>query len=87
MQFFLDNFHRAFGNRIQEHLTVFLGKNAIIENYHDPIIGFSAYQPANSLPKFEDCFRQREFKKGVATVGFHLFDTRLNEGMIGHSEW
>src|SRR2546423_1494290 len=57
IDFFSDDFYRAFRQRSQERAPIWLCHNSVIQNDHHSVVCFGPNQPADSLTKFQNRFR------------------------------
>src|SRR5439155_1642240 len=72
------NLHRTLRQRTHEGPSVWFRHDSIVENHDNAAITFDANKAADSLTQFQDRFRQRVFREGVATARFDIFEFRLD---------
>src|SRR5437764_352615 len=72
------NLHRTLRQRTHEGPSVWFRHDSIVENHDNAAITFGANKAADSLTQFQDRFRQRVFREGVATARFDIFEFRLH---------
>src|SRR5205085_8198730 len=60
--------------------------DSVVENHDDAAVRFCPNQPADALSQFQDRFRQRVFRKSVASAFLNELQLRFNQWCVRNRE-